>query len=159
MILSNKNKGKVYFTFFMLIGLIITVSFPIFLSEKRFKNDIGEAAITVEILLSVLIFILSISRQIFDYDSDGEVITIKNRSIFPILNLELHDEFPKYKLKGFKISTFLFRKRLIMEIYSKKNKTIKLKYNISFLSSKEIENLKRSLKQVIKANRDNQYAR
>lgn len=91
-------------------------------------------------------------RQIFEYDSDGEALNFKNRSIVPFIGKTVSDEFPKYKLKKYEVVNGIFFKRLFITISSKKSNFIMLKYDISYLSNKEIKDLKYSLNKVIKAN-------
>lgn len=70
------------------------------------------------------------------------------------LDKSLSDEFPKYKLKKLEvINAFIFR-RLYVSISSKKTNMIILKYDISYLSKKELNDLKLSLNKVIKQNKE-----
>ena len=105
--------------------------------------------------VSGLVIIFLRGRQIFEYDSDGEALNFKNHSIIPFLGKEAKDEFPKYKLVSFEIVNALLFKRLYIRITSKKHKESILKYDISYLTSSEIRDLKLSLQRTIKANKEN----
>ena len=114
--------------------------------------------VSISLLLigvSGLVIIFLRGRQIFEYDSDGEALNFKNHSIIPFLEKEAKDEFPKYKLVSFEIVNALIFKRLYIKITSKKHKESVLKYDISYLTSSEIRDLKLSLQRTIKANKEN----
>lgn len=85
------------------------------------------------ILPIVLFFIFYLrGRQIFEYNSDGEALHIKNRNVFP-LGKAMNDEFPKYKMLHFEVFDAVVQKRLYVSLSSKKNRHIILKYDISYL--------------------------
>ncbi len=112
----------------------------------------GYLMIIVPILL-LIIFHLN-GRQIFEYDSDGEALHFKNRNIIPFLSKSLHDEFPKYKLIKYDVVRILFIKRLYITVSSKNSGSTILKYQISYLTRKEVNDLKLSLNKVVKANKE-----
>ena len=88
-----------------------------------------------------------------DYDSDGEAVNFKNRNIIPFLTKEAKDEFPKYKLISYEVVNAILFKKLFIKIRSKKDHAaIILKYDISYLTIKEIKDLKVSLSKIVKAN-------
>lgn len=99
-----------------------------------------------------LIFYLR-GRQIFEYDSDGEALNFKNRNVL-FYQKAISDEFPKYKLVSYEIIDVLILQKLYINVSSKKNKVITLKYDISYLSKKELKDLKFSLSKVIKENQE-----
>ncbi|UCA61717.1 hypothetical protein KB553_09325 [Chryseobacterium rhizoplanae] len=132
-----------------LLGLIIFTA-----NEYRF-NTIGEGSYLLIIVPALLMMIFyTCGRQIFEYDSDGEALSFKNRNIIPFLNKPLHDEFPKYKLLNYDVTSILFLRILYITIYSKNNGSITLKYQISYLSKKEVNDLKFSLNIVVKTNKE-----
>ena len=95
-------------------------------------------------------------RPIFEYDSDGEALNFRNSHILYLLaKKDARDEFPKYKIIKYNIISVLFFKRLYVYILSKKNQVIILKYEISYLNRKQIEDLKFSLNKVVKYNSEN----
>ncbi len=153
--LSNRNKAPLYN--FIYTNLIITILFGIVLFFlERYKFDILGNESTLFIIIPVLLGVLFYfsGRQIFEYDSDGEALHFKNRNVLPFLNKPASDEFPKYKLKKYEIFNALFIKKLYITISSKKTQSIILKYDISFLTKKEIKDLKFSLSKVIKENKE-----
>ena len=99
-----------------------------------------------------LIFYLR-GRQIFEYDSDGEALNFKNRNVL-FYEKPISDEFPKYKLISYEIIDVLIFRKLYINVSSKKNKVITLKYDVSYLSKKELKDLKFSLSKVIKENQE-----
>lgn len=125
-----------------------------FLEESRF-NILGQESYLLIIIPVVLLGIFYLSgRQIFEYDSDGEALNFKNRNIIPFLDRPLSDEFPKYKLLKYEIVQLLFFKRLYITISSKNSGSTMLKYEISYLTKKEVNDLKFSLNKVVKANNE-----
>ena len=116
----------------------------------------NESVLFVLLPFVLLILFLVRGRQIFEYDSDGEAVNFKNRNIIPFLSKEIRDEFPKYKILSYEVvNAFLFKK-LYVKIKSRKehHQAIILKYDISYLTDKEIKDLKFSLKKIIKANKE-----
>lgn len=92
-------------------------------------------------------------RQIFEYDSDGEALNFKNRNVIVFLDKSLSDEFPKYKLLSYEVISLFILKRLYVTINSKKSHNLTLRYDVSYLTKKELNDLKFSLSKVIKNNR------
>lgn len=104
-------------------------------------------------MLLVMLFYFR-GRQIFEYDSDGEALNFKNRNVFPFLDKTLSDEFPKYKLLSYEVINVGVLKRLYIIISSKKNNKLTLRYDVSYLTNKELNDLKFSLSKVIKGNKE-----
>lgn len=152
--LSNKRKVPLYnFINTALIMLLVVGILAFFAEEMRFQLLGMEAYLLIAIpAILVIIFYLN-GRQIFEYDSDGEALHFRNRNIVPFMSTALSDEFPKYKFLKFETFTFLFFKRLYITINSKSGNTI-LKYEISYLTGKELNDLKFSLNKVIKNNKE-----
>ena len=155
--LTNKNKAPLYnFTLtFATLCLIIgcMMSFLNIIKLPVFGKMASVSLLFIGVSGLVIIFLRG--RQIFEYDSDGEALNFKNHSIIPFLGKEAKDEFPKYKLVSFEIVNALIFKRLYIKITSKKHKESILKYDISYLTSSEIRDLKLSLQRTIKANKEN----
>lgn len=151
--LSNRNKASVYNFISTLLIMVTVFGILGFLANKYRFNALGNESYLLIILpvLLLAIFLLN-RRQIFEYDSDGETLNFKNRNIIPFLNKALHDEFPKYKLRKYDIVSILFVKRLYITVSSKNNGATMLKYQISYLTRKEVNDLKISLNKVVKAN-------
>ncbi|SEF58373.1 hypothetical protein SAMN05421847_0381 [Halpernia humi] len=152
--LSNRNKAPLYNFFLTFLNLIVGLGVILFLLEIFRFNILGnEQYLLLIIPISLLVVFLLMGKQIFEYDSDGEALNLKNRSIIPFLRKVVNDEFPKYKVLKFEIVNFGLIKRLYLTISSKKSHSIILKYEISYLTKKEINDLKFSLNKVIKQNR------
>ncbi|CEJ69037.1 hypothetical protein BN1195_01329 [Chryseobacterium oranimense G311] len=154
--LSNRNKASAYnFVHTLLVMMALFGIAAFLLNEYRF-HAVGEESYIFLIVPILLLVIFHLNgRQIFEYDSDGEALNFKNRNIIPFLDRSLHDEFPKYKLIKYEIVRIFFIKRLYVTISSKNTGSTILKYEISYLSQKEINNLKLSLNKVVKTNKEN----
>jgi len=156
--LSNKNKIPVYNFFNTLLLMLFSAGIIGFIfNELKFDilGNISYVLIAAPMLLLVIFHL--VGRQIFEYDSDGEALNFKNRNIIPCIHKELSDEFPKYKLIRFEIVAIFFIKRLYVTVSSKNNGATLLKYEISYLTRKEISDLKVSLNKVVKANQEKRH--
>lgn len=154
--LSNRNKASLYnFVNMLLFMAVIFGIIGFFLERYRFDILGWESYLLIIIPAFLFILFLLNGRQIFEYDSDGEAIHFRNRNIIPFLDKPLSDEFPKYKLISYEIIDLFFMKRLYVKISSKNNGSTMLKYEISYLTKKEINDLKLSLNKVVKTNNEN----
>ena len=154
--LSNRNKCTTYNIVSSVIIFSAIFSIFIYFLDKYELNTFGNKALLFMLISNGLFAIFYIrGRQIFDYDSDGEALNFKNRGVFAIFGRDISDEFPKYKLKKYEVVNAIFFKRLYITISSKKQSTTTLKYEISYLTTKEIRDLKISLNKVLKVNREN----
>ena len=155
--LSNRSRIPIYNFVFTLINVLILIGLAGFILEKTRLAMFGNESILF-ILLPVVLLILFLvrGRQIFEYDSDGEAVNFKNRNIIPFLSKEIRDEFPKYKILSYEVVNAFLLKKLYVKIKSRKehHQAIILKYDISYLTDKEIKDLKFSLKKIIKANKE-----
>ena len=153
--LNNRNKAGFYNFISTTILLIFVFGCGAFFMEL-FKFDfLGKGTTALLIIVPSflgLIFYLR-GRQIFEYDSDGEALNFKNRNVL-FYQKAISDEFPKYKLVSYEIIDVLIFRKLYISVSSKKNKVITLKYDISYLSKKELKDLKFSLSKVIKENQE-----
>ncbi|MDN3692788.1 hypothetical protein QWZ06_11095 [Chryseobacterium tructae] len=126
-----------------------------FVVNKYRFHALGNESYLMIVVPLLLLFIFHFNgRQIFEYDSDGEALHFKNRNIIPFLSKALHDEFPKYKLIKYDVVSIFFIKRLYITVSSKNNGSTILKYQISYLTRKEVNDLKLSLNKVVKANKE-----
>lgn len=153
--LSNRSKVPIYnFTNTLLLMVLLGGIIAFLLEEYKF-NILGfESYLLIIAPLLLLIFFYLNGRQIFEYDSDGEAVHFKNRNIMPFLSKSLSDEFPKYKLIKYDVVTIFFIKRLYLTISSKNSGSTMLKYEISYLTKKEVNDLKFSLNKIVKANKE-----
>lgn len=125
-----------------------------FLERYKFHILGWESYLLIIVPVCILFFFYAAGRQIFEYDSDGEALNFRNRNILPFIDKSVSDEFPKYKLLKYEVVSFFIVKRLYITISSKKNHSSILKYDISFLTKKEINDLKFSLNKVVKGNKE-----
>ena len=155
--LSNRSRIPIYNFVLTLINVLIVIGLAGFVLEKTRLAMFGNESVLFVLLPVVLLILFLVrGRQIFEYDSDGEAVNFKNRNIIPFLSKEIRDEFPKYKILSYEVvNAFLFKK-LYVKIKSRKqhHQAIILKYDISYLTDKEIKDLKFSLKKIIKANKE-----
>ena len=155
MSLNNTNKAG-YFNFLVTLVIVIFVfGIAAFLLEYFVYDylDATQWLLLIIPIILVLIFYFR-GRQIFEYDSDGEALNFKNRNVLLFLDKSLSDEFPKYKLLSYEVVNVLILKRLYITISSKKSRTLILRYDVSYLSKKELNDLKFSLSKVIKSNKE-----
>lgn len=153
--INNRKKIPVYHfitTFLIMMVVIGTIAF--LLEEYKFDIMGLESYLLIVFPLFLLLFFFVNGRQIFEYDSDGEAIHFRNRSIIPMTAKPLSDEFPKYKLVKYEVVTILFVKRLYITVTSKNGGCTMLKYEISYLNKKQVKDLKTSLSKVIKTNKE-----
>ena len=153
--LSNRNKVSMYNSLITILLMITVSGIVIFIANEYRFNALGKESYLLIIVPLVLLIIFYISgRQVFEYDSDGEALNFTHRNIIPFLDKPLHDEFPKYKLIKYDVVSILFFKRLYVTVSSKNNGSTMLKYQISYLTKKEVNDLKLSLNKVVKANKE-----
>lgn len=152
--LSNKRKAPYYNFIHTLLLMIFFVGIIIFIFERYAYDILGleeYLLITIPFLLLIIFYISG--KQIFEFDSDGEGLTIKNRHVLPYFFPAISDEFPKYKLQSYNVVDAFILSRLYLKITSKKSSAIILKYDISYLTKKELGDLKFSLSKVISQNK------
>ena len=153
--LSNRNKAGLYSFIDTSLVMLLVFGVIAFFIEKYRMDVLGwESYLLIIVPLLLLIVFYIRGRQIFEYDSDGEALNFKNRNVIPFLEKPASDDFPKYKLKKYEVFNGVFFKRLYITISSKKGHPVVLKYDISYLTKKELANLKYSLNKAIKNNRE-----
>lgn len=153
--LSNKKRLPTFSFIHTIVWIFLASGIVLFFIEKYKIDFLGWESSLFIIIPSLLIVLLWLrGKPIFEYDSDGETLTFNNYSVSPFLKKQKKDEFPKYKLEKFDVINFILIKKIIVTIHSKKNHHVILKYDISYLSAKEIRDLKFSLKKVIKNNQE-----
>ncbi|MDH6209563.1 hypothetical protein M2254_001147 [Chryseobacterium sp. BIGb0186] len=156
--LSNRKKVPVY-NFFNILLLMILLGGCVgfILDEIRFNILDEKSCLLIIIPVILLVVIYLHGRQIFEYDSDGEALHFRNRNVIPFLDRPLSDEFPKYKLIKFEMVSILFFSRLYVTISSKNSGSTTLKYETSYLTRKEVNDLKASLNKVVNANKEKRH--
>lgn len=154
--LSNKRKAGIYNFISTAVVFFTIISIVVYIIDIYVVSIFGWKALAfVALSLLMLIIFYLKGRQIFEYDSDGEALNFKNRNVLSFLSKDVSDEFPKYKLLKYDVVNALIFKRLYISISSKKSHSVTLRYDISYLTSKEIRDLKVSLNKVIKQNNEN----
>ena len=142
--LSNRNRIPVFSFIYSLVGIIFILGVIAYILEIN-KFDIFGNKVWILLAIPLMLFLLLyfIGRPVFEYDSDGETLNFRNSHILYLLTKKnAKDEFPKYKLLKFNIVNVLFFKRLYVYISSKKSHVIILKYDVTFLSKKQLKDLK-----------------
>ncbi|MGV4414182.1 hypothetical protein [Chryseobacterium sp. T1] len=154
--LTNRRRIPIYN--FILTSLIIfsIACVSLYVVEKYKLDFLGKENILL-LIIPVLCFIFFWIKgnQVFEYDSDGEALNFNNFNVVPFFKNAKRDEFPKYKLIKYEVLNLFFIKRLYITISSKKTHSLILKYDISYLSDKDIKDLKFSLQKVVKYNTEN----
>lgn len=152
--LSNKNNTPVITFVYTIVGIIFILGVIGYLMEISKFDVLGNKAwilLLIPVLLLIPLYVMG--KPLFEYDSDGEALNFRNSHILYIFSKKnAKDEFPKYKLVKFNIINGFIFKRLYIYITSKKNRVIILKYDITYLTRKQIKDLKFSLNKVVKAN-------
>ncbi len=154
--LSNRNRIPVFSFIYSLVGIIFILGVIAYILEIN-KFDIFGNKVWILLAIPLMLFLLLyfIGRPVFEYDSDGETLNFRNSHILYLLTKKnAKDEFPKYKLLKFNIVNVLFFKRLYVYISSKKSHVIILNYDVTFLSKKQLKDLKFSLNKVVKINKE-----
>ena len=156
--LSNRKKVPVYNFFNILLLMILSGGCIGFIVDKMRFDILDEKSYILIIVPAILLIINYLyGRQIFEYDSEGEALHFKNRNIIPFIDKPLNDEFPKYKLIKFEMISVLFFSRLYVTVSSKNGGSAILKYETSYLTRKEVNDLKTSLNKVINANKEKRH--
>lgn len=156
--LSNRKKVPVYNFFNILLLMMLSAGSVCFIID-RMKFDVLEEKSYLLIIIPIILLIINYlyGRQIFEYDSEGEALHFRNRNIVPFIDKPLNDEFPKYKLIKFEMVSILFFSRLYLTVSSKNGGSAILKYETSYLTRKEVNDLKTSLNKVINANKEKRH--
>lgn len=156
--LSNRKKVPVYNFFNILLLMMLSAGSVCFIID-RMKFDVLEEKSYLLIIIPIILLIINYlyGRQIFEYDSEGEALHFRNRNIVPFIDKPLNDEFPKYKLIKFEMISVLFFSRLYLTVSSKNGGSAILKYETSYLTKKEVNDLKTSLNKVINANKEKRH--
>ncbi len=151
--ISTKRKLPLYQFLNICLLLLVSIGLFILLIDNFIFDFFGGMSYLLLLLgLLLALFLYSRGHQIFEYDSDGESLTITNKSLTPILFKTRRHEFPKYKLLNYNIINVILYQRLYITITHRSGNSLVLKYDISTLSKKEISDLRQSLSRSIKNN-------
>jgi hypothetical protein len=155
--ISNRKKEPMYNFVVTILLMVLFLGIVVFFFKIPIPiiDFFGKSLYLISIPIFLILLFYLRGNQIFEYDSEGETLSFKNRNIILFLNNPISDEFPKYKLSDYQIVNAFFFKKLFITISSKKNHSLILKYDISYLTKKELRDLKFSLSKVVKQNREN----
>lgn len=154
--LTNRRRIPIY-NFILTFKFIFSIACILLFFVEKYKMDfLGKESVFL-LIIPVLCFGFFWMRgnQVFEYDSDGEALNFNNFNVMPFFKNLRRDEFPKYKLMKYEVVNLFVVKRLYITISSKKSNSLILKYDISYLSNKDIKDLKFSLQKVVKYNAKN----
>ncbi|MDR1876650.1 MAG: hypothetical protein LBQ84_03405 [Flavobacteriaceae bacterium] len=151
---SEQTKNKVAVVNIIVLIIFFTSLIFSYLDIAASKNN-DEIALVASML--ILIYLSYLGSPGFRYDSEGETLIFRNDKALPIsfLTKDLQSDFPKRKLKKFNVKYKpLFKKKLEIYIYSKRASSglSKLDFDISYLTKRQVRDLKTSLKKVLKEN-------
>lgn len=153
--LSNKTK-RGYYNLMCIFTLVISaLGISAFIVEYFIYDFLGSEQWLLLIIPLGLSFLLYCrGRQIFEYDSEGEALNFTNKNALLFVNKSIYDEFPKYKLIDYEFINMIILKNLYITINNKKGKHITLKYDISYLTKKEVSDLNISLCKITRFNKE-----
>ncbi len=141
--------------FFLFLGILLSVLVYGVMMEEKSANLIWYVLPTVGFLL-LFAFVYKVVA-FFEYDSDGEVLNFINKGLMlsNFMNYrEKRAEFPRDKLKDFKIINYVIYRNLRLLVSSRSGRTKKLHFNITFLNARKRKALYNSLDQVVKHNQE-----
>lgn len=152
--LSNRNKTPWYSFIYSFAGIILILWLIAFILEVNKFDVLGDKSwVLLFIPIVMFLFLYFSGKPVFEYDSDGEALNFRNCHILYLLSKnDAKDEFPKYKLIKYNIVNVFMFSKLYVYISSKKSNIVILKYDLTFLTKKEIKDLKFSLNKVVKVN-------
>lgn len=155
---NNKNRIRYKKDIYKGLLLVMTLAFIIIASTPLLDETYQMVKYGILVAGVLLVYYSFYGYEYFEYDSSGKIFIIKNASIvrsllFPERIIAI--EFPKGKLKDFKIKDYLIHRSLVIYINSKQNGTVKLKFNVTHISKKRAYALKQSLRKIIKENNAN----
>ncbi len=157
--INNKKITLYIYIIYSIIGIL----FLLFLITELFPIRLFYQFPTYLLPLTGILLLIIVRYRgapTFEYDSEGEAINFKNNDVaLPFINSSNKiSEFPKRKLTAYKVKSNFLKKVLEITIRSKKSATgySKLKYDISYLSGKEVRGLKKSLDKILIENKTTQ---
>lgn len=112
----------IYFYILVSIGLFIFLSLEL---KQIYKNQYLFLYFIIP-LLSLFLYIYKTGKY-FEYDSDGETLSLTNKGILVFERYNYREnkaEFPKYKLKNFEVSNYYFFKCLSIKLRSKNSQKL-----------------------------------
>ncbi|MXO32131.1 MULTISPECIES: hypothetical protein [Apibacter] len=156
---NPKTKSKIAIINIVILIVFFTSFVFIYLNVPAFGRS-DEFVLFISLLL--LIYLAYLGCPFFRYDSEGETLIFQNEKSLPIAFLvrESLSDFPKRKLVKFVIKNKpLFKKVLEIYISSKRVSSgqSKVNFDISYLNSRQIRDIRISLNKVISENKKEIY--
>lgn len=154
---NRKAKNFVITLYFVFASLFLSLSMMFSLVKKLIGSDKYKYYILF-IVLGLALFLVHKIAKYFEYDSDGNVLVFINKGMLlsDFLNYrENRAEFPKKKLRYYKLNNYLIYKSLNIYIDSNDGKQKRLKFNVTLVSNKKLKYLNQSLGKVVKQNKVN----
>lgn len=151
--IKNKRVKVLYSVLFILVIILLFLNLIDDNITGTFRRSISNNFLLISFLILVFVIYWK-GYPFFEYDSDGEVITIRSSDPVIISRFSgnaFHIEFPKRKLISFSIKKGILRKKLQIKIKSK-HRIINRDFSISYLNRKELFDLEKSLNKVITKN-------
>lgn len=147
---SKIQAASIYF--FLGTGIFIAL-----LYLATFQENLRLTQVWYYILISLIIVLVYIynTAKYFEFDGGGNALTFINRGLLAssFINYREHRaEFPKEKLKGYKIKNYVIYCKLNIYVKSRTNRIKRVSFNISLLNNNKKKALKRSLDTVLKFN-------
>lgn len=151
--LNNKSR----YTYFKALYLFLAFGLIFDLVIMNIEGSLGSMTHLWPAALVVIIFLIWRGLPVLEYDSDGEVFIFTAQEPFlrPLGRAFFrHTEFPKRKLRGYRIKAYPFRRVISVSIASKEGYTKKVSIPISYLTKNEVRDLERSMNGVLKKNKE-----
>ena len=152
---NNKDRIEYKKDIYKGLFLVMVLAFIIITSTPLLDETYKIVKYGILVCSVLLIYYSFYGYEYFEYDSSGKILIIKNASIIRIILFPERIkaiEFPKGKLNKYKIKNYRVHRSLIIYINSKHSGTVKLKFNITHISSKRAKALKKSLRKIVKEN-------
>lgn len=142
----NINNAKLMYVYrtLLVIGaifLMIAIAFLHIVFNIKLLSVVGGLLIIVFFLFNMKI------KQIFEYNSEGEVLIFKNKNIFVSQRNRYIglDEFPKRLFCNYKLRRTLLKKKLYISIKAK-SRVVTLNYNVTFVNAQKLKRLEADLR-------------
>lgn len=149
---NAKSKKKVAFIYFFLFISVFLTTMHFCTFRKDFNMD--KIWYFLPVAIVIIIIFMYCNAKFFEFDGDGSALTFINKGLL-ISNLinyrEKRVEFPKDKLKSYKIHDYIIYTSINIYIKSKSNRVVQRNFNISFLSLKQKRRLKRALDNILQS--------
>lgn len=149
---SSKVIKSIYWLIFLAVGGFYVFNYIISLSPVVE----GKKMMFITIIIIVVLAFWYMRARYFEYDSNGSVLIFINRGILlqKIVNYrETKAEFPKEKLRKYKIKNYIIYRLLYVYVKSKNGGVKKVIFDITFVSPKRVNLLEQSLNKVLTNNK------